>query len=257
MQQVDEAVVFQAVRYQEAYRAEGRRNHHRIVPGSLVAELLRYIENSLPDKTQRELELDVLVSESEKGGNDGAQWRAYVAHRERDCDEKKVWRAWYGKYGQKDGLRLSVNDDPFAIQTLPLPVLDADEALIPPASQLSRPLMRGLPQDGKPMKFETIRDVIKRWAAIIIQQSFKQAACLDEADMTHCLAKSLLRVHMCLHPILTTINVWEAANQALACEVMLNVSDVPPLEFTKALAEITEREERKQQKLIDYWESWL
>jgi len=62
MPPIDEALVFEAIRYQAAYRAEARQNHHRSIPGPLVAELLRYIEGSMEGVTQSELELQLLSS---------------------------------------------------------------------------------------------------------------------------------------------------------------------------------------------------
>ncbi|MDS4014718.1 MAG: hypothetical protein RKP46_10230, partial [Candidatus Accumulibacter sp.] len=99
MPPIDEALVFEAIRYQAAYRAEARQNHHRSIPGPLVAELLRYIEGSMEGITQSELELLLLSSRTARttrldGDNLGAQWRAYVAHRGRDVHEKKESALW-------------------------------------------------------------------------------------------------------------------------------------------------------------------
>lgn len=40
MPPIDEALVFEAIRYQAAYRAEARQNHHRSIPGPLVVEMV-------------------------------------------------------------------------------------------------------------------------------------------------------------------------------------------------------------------------
>ena len=115
MSQVDDAYVFEAIRYQEAYRAEGRRKHHQSVPGPLVAELLRYIENSIEGATQEILENELLVGGVFGGGHRGAKWRAYVTRRDRDDDEKQAWRKWHDSKREKNR---GVDDDPFVVQPL-------------------------------------------------------------------------------------------------------------------------------------------
>lgn len=186
MQPIDQALVFEAIRYQAAYRAEARQNHHRSIPGPLVAELLRYIEGSMEGVTQSELELLLLSSRTARttrldGDNLGAQWRAYVAHRGRDVHEKKEWRNWYGKYGKKEAIRQLAVTDPFLIQEPPLPPLDSDEDQS--AAELpARPQMRGLPQDGRPMNFHKMRDILARWTAALMQRAIEQVACLPDEE---------------------------------------------------------------------------
>ncbi|SDQ40310.1 hypothetical protein SAMN05216597_0056 [Pseudomonas cannabina] len=114
------------MRYLEIYRDQGRSRCDRIVPGPLVAEILRYIENSLAGRSQYDLEQMLL------GTNQlGAQWRAYVAHPRRDAEERKAWRTWYGRYGFKNSISEQRAADPFAIQPPPLPQLDEGESEIP------------------------------------------------------------------------------------------------------------------------------
>lgn len=258
MQPIDEALVFEAIRYQAAYRAEARQNHHRSIPGPLVAELLRYIEGSMEGVTQSELELLLLSSRTARttrldGDNLGAQWRAYVAHRGRDAHEKREWRTWYGKYGKKEAIRQLAVTDPFLIQAPPLPPLDSDEDQNP-AELPARPQMRGLPQDGRPMKFHKMRDILARWTAALMQRAIEQVACLPDEERTRALVRSLQRVQMRLHPIVEMVNAWEAANVLLAGGIWLETPDDLPADFSTALAGVEAREARKQQELVAYWE---
>ncbi|MDD3326594.1 MAG: hypothetical protein PHW25_05845 [Zoogloea sp.] len=258
MQPIDEALLFEAIRYQAAYRAEARQNHHRSIPGPLVAELLRYIEGSMEGVTQSELELLLLSSRTARttrldGDNLGAQWRAYVAHRGRDDQEKREWRTWYGKYGKKEAIRQLNVTDPFLMQEPPLPPLDSDEDHSP-ADLPARPPMRGLPQDGRPMKFHKMRDILARWTAALMQRAIEQAARLPDEAQTHALVRSSQRVQMRLHPILEMVNAWEAANELLASGIWLETPDALPADFSTALAGVEAREARKQQELVAYWE---
>ena len=258
MQLIDEALVHEAIRYQAAYRAEVRQNHHRSIPGPLVAELLRYIEGSMEGVTQNELERMLLSSDTARtarldGDNLGAQWRAYVSHRGRDAHEKREWRAWYGKYGKKEAIRQLAVTDPFLIQEPPLPSLDSDEDQRRAESPM-RPPMRGLPQDGRPMNFHKMRGILARWTAALTQRAIEQVARLPDEEQPAALVRSLQRVQMRLHPIAGMVNAWEAANELLAGGVWLNTPDDLPADFSIAVAGIEAREARKQQELIAYWE---
>ncbi|MBU0915577.1 hypothetical protein [Aquabacterium parvum] len=261
MQPIDQALVFEAIRYQAAYRAEARQNHHRSIPGPLVAELLRYIEGSMEGVTQSELELLLLSSRTARttrldGDNLGAQWRAYVAHRGRDVHEKKEWRNWYGKYGKKEAIRQLAVTDPFLIQEPPLPPLDSDEDQS--AAELpARPQMRGLPQDGRPMNFHKMRDILARWTAALMQRAIEQVACLPDEEQPPALVRSLQRVQMRLHPIVGMVNAWEAANELLSNGILLDTPNDLPADFSAALDGVEARETHKQQELVAYWEKRL
>jgi hypothetical protein len=257
MQPIDEALVFEAIRYQAAYRAKVRRNHHKSIPGPLVAEVFRYIEGSMEGVTQRELELLLLSSRTSRtarldGDNLGAQWRAYVAHRGRDSQEKKEWRAWYGKYGKKEAIRQSYDIDPFCIQQPPLPLVDFEEGHGAPEHP-SRPLMRGLPQDGRPMTFHKMRNILSRWEATLTQRAIEQVSCWRQAEQVQSLVKMLYRVQMRLRSIVEIVNGWEAANQLLASEIWMSESGNNPVEFYEAFARVADHYERKQKEVVEYW----
>ena len=258
MQPIDEALVYEAIRYQAAYRAEARQNHHRSIPGPLVAELLRYIEGSMEGVTQSELELLLLSSRTARtkrldGDNLGAQWRAYVAHRGRDVHERKEWRTWYGKYGKKEVIRKLAVTDPFLIQMPPLSSMNSDKEQSRPDLP-TRPQMRGLPQDGRPMNFHKMRSILARWMAALTQRAIEQVACLPDEERPPALLRSLQRVQMRLHPILQMVNAWQAANELLASGILLDTPNDLPTDFSAALADVEARETYKQQGLVAYWE---
>ena len=114
--------------------------------------------------------------------------------------------------------------------------------------------MRGLPQDGRPMKFHKMRDILARWTAALMQRAIEQVACLPDEERTRALVRSLQRVQMRLHPIVEMVNAWEAANELLAGGIWLDTLDDLPADFFTALAGVKAREARKQQELVAYWE---
>lgn len=114
MTENDDAQFLEDLRYGQALLNEGRSRLHRSIPGALVAEVLRHIENSMAGTSQYELERMLLGSD-----HSGAEWRAYVAHRHRCVTEKRLWRTWYGRHGKKDTIPPGPAEDVFGIQTPP------------------------------------------------------------------------------------------------------------------------------------------
>jgi len=110
MQPVDDAYIFEAVRYLEAYQAEERQNLHKSVPGPLVAELFWYIESSLDGVKQEDLECRLLavVKKGLRDKESASEWRAYAPNPGRNSDEISVWRRWRHGHGKKKGIRASL-----------------------------------------------------------------------------------------------------------------------------------------------------
>ncbi|SDQ47188.1 hypothetical protein SAMN04490192_1360 [Pseudomonas lundensis] len=213
MDERNAAILQNGMRYLEIYRDQGRSRCDRIVPGPLVAEILRYIENSLAGHSQYDLEQMLL------GTNQlGAQWRAYVAHPRRDAKERKAWRTWYGRHGFKNSISEQRAADPFAIQPPPLPQLDEGESEIPrPGTEQPRPLMRALPNDGRSMTFHLLREVIRRWSTIIVERYLAESISQDWRNTSDA-ERTLSRHITSLMTIRTSLNAWEAAYELLTLQ---------------------------------------
>ena len=252
MPEIDVAMLDQAMRYQKAYLESGRTNHHRSIPGPLVAEILRYVENSMAGRSQNEIERILLGSDSL-----GAHWRAHVAHRNRTAEEKKEWRIWYGRYGEKDVFRLKVSTDPFFRQAPPLSKTEPNRMAEEIPTIVSTPLMRGLPNDGRPISFSKMRGVLGKWSVFLAKGVIDQAADLADDHRTQFLVRRLGRVKMISETILSLVDVWETANQMLAIGLHLSETDGLPCEFIAALEAIKKRDEVKQKAQIEWAEEWF
>lgn len=93
--------------------------------------------------------------------------------------------------------------------------------------------MKALPHDGRAMSFGLLREIVKRWSAILIQKALEDAARInDEQNRGRQLARALLRHEMVLMPLWSQINAWEAF-----CEVLSSGES-----FSSALEAIEQRE---------------
>ena len=233
----DDARFLEGLRYGQALLNEGRSRLHKSVPGALVAEVLRHIENSMAGTSQYELERMLLGSD-----HAGAEWRAYVAHRHRSVTEKRLWRTWYGRHGKKDTIPPRPVEDAFGIQAPPLPPTEAAPPM-PPPSEPNRPLMKALPHDGRAMSFGLLREIVKRWSAILIQKTLEDAARInDEQNRGRQLVRALLRHEMVLMPLWSQINAWEAFCEVLPSGESFALLDAAKQSFFSALEAIEQRE---------------
>jgi len=176
----DETLLHEAMYYQDLFLAEKRANHHKSIPGPLVAELLRQIEGTMDGVTQVELE-ELFLSPGtarSRGDNSGANWRNYTGHRNRDAVERKEWRNWYGRYGRRDKLQAPKAPDPFLFQPLEPSSAEEGQQEFKFTTDILPPLQRGLPQDGRPMSFSKMRDIIHRWSIARIDLEVKNSASL-------------------------------------------------------------------------------
>lgn len=234
----DDARFLEGLRYGQALLNEGRSRLHKSVPGALVAEVLRHIEISMAGTSQYELERMLLETD-----HAGAEWRAYVAHRHRSATEKRLWRTWYGRHGKKNAIPPCQADDAFGIQAPPLPPTEAIP--IPPTSEPNRPLMKALPHDGRAMSFGLLREIVKRWSAILIQKALENAAGIDEQNRGRQLTRTLLRHEMVLMPLWSQINAWEAFCEVLSSGESFALLDAAKQSFFSALEGIEQREHTK------------
>jgi|SRR5476649_410002 len=239
MDEDKDAILQNGLRYLKIYQDQGRSRCDRIVPGQLVAEILRYIENSMAGRSQYDLEHMLL------GTNQlGAQWRAYVAHPRRDADERKAWRTWYGRHGCKNSVSEQRTEDPFAIQPPPLPQLDEREVEVSLLeTEPPRPLMRALPNDGRSMTFHLLREVIRRWSTTVVARYLAESTsqgCGNGSDA----GQALSRHTTSLATIRTSLNAWEAAYEVLTS------SDCPEsivfeTEFFKRFRRLEKRDQER------------
>lgn len=235
-----DAWFYQGLDYLQALADEGRSRIQCSIPGALVADILRYIENSMPGTTQRELELILLLKD-----HGGAAWRAYVAHRRRSVTEKREWRTWYGRYGKKDAIyqwQARQAEDAFSIQPPPT----EDSPPIRPPYDLNRPIMKGLPQDGRGMSFKKMRDLINRWNAIIIQRELKKVEEIKEEKIRgKQLLRALIRHEMGSSALVSQINSWEAIYEFLSSGQSYTSLDAVKQSFFSAREVIVQRENAK------------
>lgn len=236
----NDAWFYQGLGYLQALADEGRSRIQCSIPGALVAEILRYIENSMPGTTQRELEIILLRKDHE-----GAEWRAYVAHRRRSVTEKRLWRTWYGRYGKKDAIyqwQARQAEDAFSIQPPPT----EDSPPIRPPYDLNRPIMKGLPQDGRGMSFEKMREILKRWNAIIIQRELEKVEEIKEEKIRgQQLLRALFRHEMGSSALVSQINSWEAIYVFMSSGQSCTSLDAVKQSFFSAREVIVQRENAK------------
>ncbi|NVZ72588.1 MULTISPECIES: hypothetical protein [Pseudomonas] len=234
-----DAILQNGLRYLKIYRDQGRSRCDRIVPGQLVAEILRYIENSMAGRSQYDLEHMLL------GTNQlGAQWRAYVAHPRRDAEERKAWRTWYGRHGCKNSVSEQRTEDPFAIQPPPLPQLDEGEVEISLLeTEPPRPLMRALPYDGRSMTFHLLREVIRRWSTTVVARYLAESTS-QRCDNASDAERALSRHTTSLVTIRTSLNAWEAAYELLTLPDSPE-STVFKTEFFQLFQRLEERDQER------------
>ncbi|EMR0626283.1 TPA: hypothetical protein VDV93_005277 [Pseudomonas aeruginosa] len=106
--------------------------------------------------------------------------------------------------------------------------------------------MKALPHDGRAMSFGLLREIVKRWSAILIQKALEDAARInDEQNRGRQLVRALLRHEMVLMPLWSQVNAWEAFCEVLPSGKCFALLDAAKQSFFSALEAIEQREHAK------------